>query len=195
MWSVVHFQVIYIFLIEYPQMIMNVKCHILTLVQFFGRNFLSGCFKHLYLKVSSGLARPSLTWGLYGSYLVAKDQMIVVRVLKSLAKRKLLRTLRREKMTVGLQESLPIPFVVRIGLAHSWSILVSVACSLGRREQHFSGDIQQLSRRNSIANIVTLNSQCISSNLSSIVSTACSRYLVISVSEYSPVGEGMRDAD
>ena len=40
-----------------PQRVMNLKRHFLPLVQFYGRIFLSGCFKHLYLKVSSGLSK------------------------------------------------------------------------------------------------------------------------------------------
>lgn len=110
-----------------------------------------------------------------------------------------LRTVHREKVTVGPQESLPIPVVQRIRWGPRWSIPVPAACSLGRREEHFSWDVQWVSRRNSIANIINCNFKftmyCFKLAIYSINSLwqiLDSTYQTRRASEYSSVVEGMR---
>lgn len=141
------------------------------------------------------MPRPCLTWKLSSGQGSEDHSAYIGEPCQEEA----LRTVHKEKVTVGPQESLPIPIVGRIRLGPRWSTLVSVSCSLGRREEYFSWDVQRVSRRNSIANIINCNVKLVMYffklaiySINSLQQILDNTYQTRTASEYSPVGEEMR---
>lgn len=82
--------------------------HILPLVQLYGRNFLSGCFKQLSLKFMSGLAKSLPDMRLIGELSRGQGADHSTYVGEP-CQEETLRAVHSEKGTVGPQESQPIP--------------------------------------------------------------------------------------